>query len=52
MSTKTKKSDANKPAAKSAKKVPAWIGSGKGKAFVREGVDLTKPTFKVGRYFA
>jgi hypothetical protein len=30
--------------------VPAWIGSGVGKASVRAGVDLTKPTLPMGRF--
>ena len=32
------------------KPVPAWIGGGVGKAFVRPGVDLTKPTLSPGKY--
>ena len=54
--TKTKKtlhkskSASSKPT-KAKKPVSAWIGSAAGKVFVKPGVDLTKPTFKVGASF-
>jgi len=58
MSTQTKakktvrksKSATSKPT-KAKKPHPSWIGSGAGKIFIKPGVDLTKPTFKVGKYF-
>lgn len=47
----TTKPKARRPAAK--KKLPgaAWIGCGVGKAFIRPGVDLTKPTLPPGKSF-
>jgi hypothetical protein len=54
--TKTKKifrksrSASSKPT-KTKKPIPKWIGSAAGKVSVKPGVDLTKPTFKVGKYF-
>jgi len=48
------KTPAKKPAKpvgkKAAKKVPTWIGSGEGMAFIKPGVDLTKPTLPPGKY--
>lgn len=49
--TNTKKPSARKPAPKArAKKVPKWVGSGEGKAFVKPGVDLTEPTLPPGKW--
>lgn len=49
--TNTKKPSARKPAPKArAKKVPKWVGSGEGKAYVKPGVDLTKPTLPPGKW--
>jgi hypothetical protein len=55
MSTLTKRKKAvRKPASsksvRAEKSVPAWIGSAVGKAAVRPGVDLTKPTLPPGKY--
>ncbi len=55
MSTLTKakepvRKSASSKSAKAKKPVPTWIGSGVGKAFVRPGVDLTKPTLPPGKY--
>ncbi len=41
--TKTQKPSAKKPPAKT------WVGSAKGKAKIKPGVDLTKPTYVLGR---
>ncbi len=49
--TKAKKAvrkSSHSKSAKAKKSVPAWIGSAVGKAFVRPGVDLTKPTLPPG----
>jgi hypothetical protein len=49
--TVRKSQSASSKPTKAKKPVPAWIGSAAGKVFVKPGVDLTKPTFKVGKYF-
>jgi hypothetical protein len=52
--TKLKASGRKTVFSKSAKvksPVATWIGSAKGKISIKPGVDLTKPTFKVGKYF-
>lgn len=55
MSTLTKaritvRKSASSKSANAKKAVPAWIGSGVGKAFVRPSVDLAKPTLPPGKY--
>jgi hypothetical protein len=47
---KTTRKSASVKSVKVKKPVPSWIGSGVGKAFVRPGVDLTKPTLPPGKY--
>lgn len=50
--TPTKPLVVPKPPAKTAKKPTAvknWIGSGKGKARIASGVDLTAPTYALGK---
>jgi hypothetical protein len=46
----TRKPIAKKPVARNKRPIPSWIGSAEGKVFVREGVDLTKPTLPPGKY--
>ena len=55
MSTLTKarvtvRKSVSSKSANAKKTVPAWIGSGVGKAYVQPGFDLTKPTLSPGTY--